>query len=251
MPTTVPCCSIEFIESLFLFWVVLVTYSIGIYIYIYIYVCIYIWYIIYYIFNNQRKSIFKVKILLPLSYIYKVSYIHSFLLSSTVMFFLHCMLSILRYEKIFCDMDELIALWHDPSSDVILLGVVVSPFFLLSNISFLQKIVFLLLIAESISLDTSGKSTTGFSLKITSSFWIILSVSLDGLNSIDWLIVEELMNNFLDILFYCWKRILIWQKILEVLWRLYLNIIFWISLWMLTSLVICEYYPEILLRTKP
>ena len=47
------CCSIEFIES-FLFWVILLTYNIG------IYICI---------------------------YIYKVSYIHSFLLSSTVMFF--------------------------------------------------------------------------------------------------------------------------------------------------------------------
>ena len=32
-----------------------------------------------------------------------------FLLSSTVMFFLHCMLSILRYEKIFCETDESIA----------------------------------------------------------------------------------------------------------------------------------------------
>ena len=53
LPTTQPCYSIEFIES-FLFWVILITYNIG------IYICI---------------------------YIYKVSYIHSFLLSSTVMFF--------------------------------------------------------------------------------------------------------------------------------------------------------------------
>ena len=45
LSTTRPCCSIEFIES-FLFWVILVTYNIG------IYICI---------------------------YIYKVSYIHSFL----------------------------------------------------------------------------------------------------------------------------------------------------------------------------
>ena len=42
-------------------------------------------------------------------YIYKVSYIHSFLLSSAVMVFLHCMLNILRYEKIFCEIDESIA----------------------------------------------------------------------------------------------------------------------------------------------
>ena len=46
-----------------------------------------------------------------------------FLLSSTVMFFLHCMLNILRYEKIFCEIDESIASQQDPSSDVIFLGV--------------------------------------------------------------------------------------------------------------------------------
>ena len=70
------CCSIEFIESS-LFWVILVTYNIG------LYICI---------------------------YIYKVSYIHSFfMLSSTAVFFLHCMLKILGYEKIFCGIDELIS----------------------------------------------------------------------------------------------------------------------------------------------
>ena len=41
--------------------------------------------------------------------IYKVSYIHSSLLSSTVMFFLRCMLNILRYEKMFCETDKSIA----------------------------------------------------------------------------------------------------------------------------------------------
>ena len=46
----------------------------------------------------------------------------------------------------------------------------------------------LLLIADSVSLDTSGKPTVGFFLKITSPFWIILSISLDELNSIDWLL---------------------------------------------------------------
>ena len=66
LSTTRPCCSIEFIES-FLFWVILVTYNIG------IYICI---------------------------YIYKVSYIRSFLLSSAVMFFLHWMLNILRWKNI-------------------------------------------------------------------------------------------------------------------------------------------------------
>ena len=53
-------------------------------------------------------------------YICKVSYVQSF---SIAMFFLHCMLNILRYEKIFCEIDESIASQHDPSSDVIFLGV--------------------------------------------------------------------------------------------------------------------------------
>ena len=37
--------------------------------------------------------------------------------------------------------------------------------------------------------------------------------------------------------FKCCKRILMWQNILEVFWRIYLNIIFWILLGVLTSLV--------------
>ena len=45
-----------------------------------------------------------------------------FLLSSTVIFFLHCMLNNLRYEKIFRETDKWIAPWHDSSSDVIFLG---------------------------------------------------------------------------------------------------------------------------------
>ena len=45
------------------------------------------------------------------------------MLSSTVMIFLHCMLIILRHEKIFREIDEPIASQHDPSSDVIFLGV--------------------------------------------------------------------------------------------------------------------------------
>ena len=64
---------LQFIES-FVFWVILVTYNIG-YIYIYIKLTIFI----------------------------------LFLLSSTVMFFLYCKLNILRYEKIFCEIDESIA----------------------------------------------------------------------------------------------------------------------------------------------
>ena len=46
----------------------------------------------------------------------------------------------------------------------------------------------LLLIAESISVDISGKPTVVFFLKITSPSWIISSISLDELNLIDWLL---------------------------------------------------------------
>ena len=104
--TARPCCTIEFIKW-FLFWVILVTYNIG------IYVCI---------------------------YIYKVSYIHSFFVN------FNCNVFSALHAKHF---------W------------------------------FLLLIAESVSLDTSGKPTVRFFLKITSPSWMILSVSLDELNSID------------------------------------------------------------------
>ena len=102
---------------------------------------------------------------------------------------------------------------------------IVNTFCLLGSIFFSRKLCFLwspnlFLITESISLDTSGKPTAGFFLKITSPFWIILPISIDEHNSI-WLIVEE---------FYCYKSFLYDKKILEVFWRIYLNIIFWILL---------------------
>ena len=37
-------------------------------------------------------------------------------------------------------------------------------------------------------------------------------------------------------MFYCCRTILIWHKISEVFWKIYLNIVFRILLWMLTSL---------------
>ena len=105
---------------------------------------------------------------------------------------------------------------------------IVHPYSLLWSIFFSRRLCFLwfpcvLLISESISLDTSGKPTVGFFLKITSPSWIILSITLDALNLI-WLIVEGLMMNFLEIFLIFWG----------VFWRIYLNIIFWISLLMLT-----------------
>ena len=100
----------------------------------------------------------------------------------------------LRYEKLFCEVDEWIASYHDPSSDVIFWVFIVNPFSLSWSIFFLsRKLCFLwshclLLIAESISIDTSGKPTVGFFLKTASSSWIILSISLGELNLIDWLL---------------------------------------------------------------
>ena len=103
--------------------------------------------------------------------------------------------------------------------------LIVTPFSLLCSIFFRsRKLCFLrssclLLIAESISLDTSGKPNVGFFLKISSSSWIILSISLNELNSNDWLLKRWWI--FLKwFLFYCCKRIFIWQKILEVFWRI-------------------------------
>ena len=64
------------------------------------------------------------------------------------------------------------------------------------------------------------------------------------------------MINFLEILFHCCKRILIWQKILEIFWRLYLNITF-LNIIVnvhfhsdLKFVYYCEYYPEILLQVS-
>ena len=76
-----------------------------------------------------------------------------------------------------------------------------------------------LLVNHSISLDTSGKLTVRFFLKITSPSWIILPISLDELNSIDWLL-KSWWWIFLKLLFfYCGERILIWQKSLEFFFR--------------------------------
>ena len=95
---------------------------------------------------------------------------------------------------------------------------IVNPFSLLWSIFFPRKLYFLwcpclLLIAKSVSLNTFGKSTVRFFFKIASTYWIIFS-------------------------FCCFKWILIWQKILEAFWGIYLNIIFSMLLWMLTPLVI-------------
>ena len=54
----------------------------------------------------------------------KLAILILFLLSSAVMFFLYFMLNtILKYGKIVCEIDELIASQHDPSNDVMFLDV--------------------------------------------------------------------------------------------------------------------------------
>ena len=134
--TTRPCYGIEFIESFFCFESFLL-HIIYVYIFVYIFIMLGIFIL--------------------------------FLLSSSVMFFLHCMLNILRYQKVFCETDESIASQENPSNDVIFLGVHSESIFPFMGYFFLQKTVFplsspcLLLIAESISLDTSSKPSWGFS----------------------------------------------------------------------------------------
>ena len=120
-----------------------------------------------------------------------------------------------------------------------------NPFSLLCSIFFLsRKLCFLwspclLLLAESISLDTSGKPTVGFFLKMASSSWIIFSISLDEFNSSDWLLRSWswifsrswswILNKTYLFLFYCHKRIFIGQKkirgFLEKLTDYFLNIV--------------------------
>ena len=82
----------------------------------------------------------------------------SVLLSSSVMFFLHSMLNILRYDKTFCEIDEWIASQPVPPSDVIFWVLIMTTFFLLRSVFFYPENCFLrsschLLIAESI-IDT-------------------------------------------------------------------------------------------------
>ena len=65
-----------------------------------------------------------------------------FLLSSTVTLFLHSMRNILRYERIFCEIDKSIASLHDLSSDVIFLGFHSESIFHFMDYFFLKKTVF-------------------------------------------------------------------------------------------------------------
>ena len=160
LSTTQPCCSIKFDES-FLFWVILVSYNID------IYICL---------------------------YICNVSYIHSFF----VIF--NCNVSSALHAKHFEIWKNI--LWHcwvdcftaQSIKWCDILGAHSESIFpFMQYFCYSRKLCFLrspclLLIAESVSLDTSGKPTVGFFLKISSSSWIILLISLNELNSSDWLL---------------------------------------------------------------
>ena len=113
LSTKHPCCSIAFIE-LFLFWVILVTNNTG------IYICIYI---------------------CQVSYIHFYFFCYLQLLSSTAMFFLHCMLNILKYEKIFYLTGQLL---HSTIHQVMwnFWVFIVNPFSLSCRNFFLKKTVF-------------------------------------------------------------------------------------------------------------
>ena len=153
-----------------------------------------------------------------------------------------------------------IALQQYPSSDAIFMRVHSESIFpFMEFFFFSRKLCFLwspclLLIAESISLDTSGKPTVGFSLKITSPSWIILSMSLDELNSFNWLL-KSWWWIFLKFYFIVVKEFWYGKKILQVFWRLYLFEYYFLNVIVNVNFVSdlkfeykCEHYPEILLQ---
>ena len=122
------------------------------------------------------------------------------------------MRNILRYEKRICEIDESNASQHDSSSDVSSGCSYWIHFSFCEVFFFSRKLCFLwspcfLLIAKSISLDNSGKPTVCFFLKISSSSWIILSISLNELNLSDWLLKR-------------WWWILLWMSTSLVIWNL-------------------------------
>ena len=125
-------------------------------------------------------------------YIYKVSYIHSFFVIFSCNVF-----SLLHAKRFEIWKNILWNWWVDcfiaqsiKSCDI--LGAHSEPIFPFMQCFFSFQCFLwsscLLLIAESISLDTSGKLTVGFFLKISSSSCVILSISLNELNSSEWLL---------------------------------------------------------------
>ena len=109
-------------------------------------------------------------------HIYKINYIHSFL----VIF--NCNVFPALHGKHFqiCFVKLMSRLVYSTIHQVMwyFWAFIVNPFSLLWSIFFSEKLCLLwspclLLIAASISLDTSGKPTVGFTLKTTSPSWIV------------------------------------------------------------------------------
>ena len=131
-----------------------------------------------------------------------------FLLSSAVMFFLNCMLNILKYDVKKCFLKLMSRLLHSTIHKVMWYFWVftVNPLSLLWSIFFSQEnfvlfglLISCLLLSQSASILLVNETCCGVFLKITSPFWIILSVSLDEPNSIDWSLkswFEFSWNNF-------------------------------------------------------
>ena len=76
-------------------------------------------------------------------------------------------------KKIFCEINESLASEYNPTNDAIFLGVHSESIFTLMEYSFSRKPCFfwspcLLLMAESVDLDTSGKPTVGLFLRSNS-----------------------------------------------------------------------------------
>ena len=127
-------------------------------------------------------------------YIYNVGYIHS------VFVIFNCNVFSALHAKYFKTWKNILWNWWVDCFIVQsvkwcdILGIHSESIFpLMQYFSLSRKLCFLrspcpLLIAESISFDTSGKPTVRFFLKTASSSWIILPISLDELNSSDWLL---------------------------------------------------------------
>ena len=135
-----------------------------------------------------------------------------------------------------------------------------NPFSLLWSFFFLKKLCFLwspclLLIAELISLDTSGKCTLEFFFKTASPSWIICQSHLmNFIQLIDyWRAVGELFEVIFILLLQKNYNMAknIWgflENLFEYyLWNIIVNVNFFSDL---KFEYFCEYYPEILLQVS-
>ena len=160
LSTMRPCSSIAFIES-FLFWVIFATYNIVIYSCIYIYKVSYIFNLFFLvILNNHVFSACPAK--------------HNEIWKN-----------ILWNWRIDCFIARSIKWCYISGCSYWIYSPFYAEPFFSSKLCFLWS-PYLLLIAELIRLDTSGKPTVGFFWKTISPSWTMSSISLDEINSVDW-----------------------------------------------------------------